>query len=152
MKDSQIKKVLLQGPTKNGMYVFPQPSPPPRAYASERVSPLQWHIRLGHQSMQLIHRIVSQVSLPVKSSTSFGLCSSCCKAKLHQLPYGRSSSQSTTLLQLLFSNIWGPPPVLSRGGFSYYLSFVDDYSQFTWSFPLKFKYDVVTVFSLLNVM
>lgn len=96
--------------------------------------------------MQLVHKVISQVSLPVKSSSTPGLCSSYCNAKLHQLPYGRSTSRSTTPLQLLFLDVQGPALVLSRGGFRYYLSFADDYSRFTWIFPFKCKYDVVTIF------
>lgn len=120
VKDSRTKKVFL--------HVFP------RAYARECVSPFQQHIQLSHPSMQLVYKIISQISLLIKSSSSSGLSSSCCKAKLHQLPYGWSSSQSTTPIQLLFSDVQGPAPVLSRGGFRYYLCFVDDYNRFTFGF------------------
>lgn len=98
-------------------------------------------------SMSLVHRIISSFSLPVHAHPKSSLCSSCCRAKLHQLPYTTSSFQSTSPLRLLFAEVWGPAPILSRGSFCYYLFLVDDYSRFAWLFPLKCKYDVLFVFT-----
>lgn len=146
---SNTKTPLLHGNTKNGMYVLASalPSFPPQAHTGERASPFQWHLRLGHPSMSLVHRIISSFSLPVHAHPKSGLYSSCCRAKLHQLPYTASSSLSTSPLRLLFADVWGPAPVLSRDGFRYYLFLVDDYSRFAWLFPLKCKYDVLSVFT-----
>ncbi|KAL3820422.1 hypothetical protein ACJIZ3_006327 [Penstemon smallii] len=96
--------------------------------------------------MDLVHRIVSKVSLPIKSSTTSGLCSACCQAKAHSLPYYPTNHTSSAPLELVFADVWGPAPMLSRGGFRYYISFVDVFSRYTWMFPLKCKSDVVNVF------
>lgn len=132
VKDCRTKKILLRGPTRNDMYKFPSQFSSPLAYISECASLSQWHNRFGHSSMQTVQKIISTLCLPVKpSSSSSGLCSACCKAKLHQLPSSSATSHSTKPLQLIFSDVWGPAPVLSRGGFRYYVSFLDDYSRFT---------------------
>jgi histone deacetylase 1/2 len=64
------------------------------------------------------------------------VCDSCQLAKSHQLPYPISSSVSTVPLEHIFSDVWGPAP-LSMGKHSYYVSFIDDFSKFTWIYLLK---------------
>jgi hypothetical protein len=41
----------------------------------------------------------------------------------------------------MFSDVWGPAPS-SVGKFWYYVSFIDDFSKFTWVYLLKNKSDV----------
>jgi histone deacetylase 1/2 len=66
-------------------------------------------------------------------------------AKSHQLPYPKSTSVSTSPLELVFSDVWGPASE-SFGHFKYYVSFIDDYSKFTWIYLLKKKFDVFQKF------
>jgi hypothetical protein len=66
-------------------------------------------------------------------------------AKSHQLPYPKSTSVSTSPLDLVFSDVWGPASE-SFGRFKYYVSFIDDYSKFTWIYLLKRKSDVFQKF------
>lgn len=143
MKDSHTKTLLLKGNTKDGMYVFP-PHPSPQAYTNLRASPSQWHARFDHSSMTLVKCIISQASLLVTLASDQSFCSSCCQAKLHSLPYHHRLSTSTAPHQLIFTDVWGLAPLLSRGGFCYYLSFVDHYNRYLWLFPLKCKSDVTT--------
>jgi hypothetical protein len=66
-------------------------------------------------------------------------------AKSHQLPYPKSSSQSSFPLELIFSDVWGPA-CDSFGRNKYYVSFIDDYSKFTWIYLLKHKSEVFQCF------
>jgi histone deacetylase 1/2 len=52
---------------------------------------------------------------------------------------------STSSLELVFSDVWGPASE-SFGCFKYYVSFIDDYSKFTWIHLLKKKSDVFQKF------
>jgi histone deacetylase 1/2 len=61
------------------------------------------------------------------------------------LPYAKSSSTSSHPLQLVHSDVWGHAPD-SVGGKRYYVSFIDDYSKFTWIYLLKFKSEVFEKF------
>jgi len=67
------------------------------------------------------------------------------KGKCHQLPYPRSTSISSSPLELVFSDVWGPTPTYV-GKNSYYVSFIDDFSKFTWVFLLRHKSDVFQKF------
>jgi histone deacetylase 1/2 len=73
------------------------------------------------------------------------ICDSCQLARSHQLPYPVSTSVSTVPLEQVFSDVWGPAPE-SAGKHSYYVSFIDDFSKFTWIYLLKKHSDVCQVF------
>jgi histone deacetylase 1/2 len=64
---------------------------------------------------------------------------------VHQLPFSRSTHVTTSPLELIHSDVWGPA-VTSVGGFKYYVSFLDDFSRFTWIYLLKRKSDVEQAF------
>jgi histone deacetylase 1/2 len=49
-------------------------------------------------------------------------------------------------LELVYSGVWGPAPS-SVGGKKYYVSFIDDYSKFTWIYLLKYKSEVFHKFT-----
>lgn len=58
-----------------------------------------------------------------------------------------SDSKFITWDKLIHSNVWGVEgAVTSVNGFCYYVSFIDDYSRYTWVYPLKYKSNVVHVF------
>lgn len=46
---------------------------------------------------------------------------------------------------MLYYDVWGPSPVSSFQGYCYYFNFVDDFSRYTWLFPLVNKSDVSKV-------
>ena len=39
--------------------------------------------------------------------------------------------------ELVYYNVWGPCLVLSKTGFKYFVTFVDDYSSVTWLYLMK---------------
>jgi hypothetical protein len=47
--------------------------------------------------------------------------------------------------------VWGAAPS-SVGKNSYYVSFIDDFSKFTWIFLLKHKSKVFAKFMLINIV
>lgn len=66
-------------------------------------------------------------------------------AKSHQLPYPNSNKISSAPLELIYSDVRGPAPT-SIGRYTYNVSFIDDYSKYTWIYLLKKKSDVFSVF------
>jgi len=73
------------------------------------------------------------------------VCDACQQAKSHQLPYKNSDSISTAPLEHVFSDVWGPAPE-SVGRKRYYVSFIDDFSKFTWIYLLRYISDVFQKF------
>ena len=115
-------------------------------YGAIKISVERWHNRLGHPSFSTVHQILSRNKLPIVGERNLEtICDSCQQVKSHQLSYSLSTSVSTKPLQLIFSDVWGPAPTFA-GRHSYYVSFIDDYSKYTWIYLLKKHVDVFQVF------
>jgi len=52
-------------------------------------------------------------------------------------------------LELKHSNLW-QSSILSNHGFRYYVGFVDDFSRYTWIYPLRSKSDFLPTFCALQ--
>ena len=56
-----------------------------------------------------------------------------------RLPFTLSEKRTTAPFQLIHSDLWGPTAVPSFADFRYYICFVDDFTKYTWLYPLKHK-------------
>jgi hypothetical protein len=149
VKDLRTGSLLLQSPSRDGLYPWPSSSTmssPPSAFLGERVSMDSWHLRLGHPALNIVRRVLSRHSLPLLSNKPSQVCPACQQGKMHRLHFGASSSMSTSPLHLLFLDVWGPAPLLSLNNKRYYLCIVDDFSRYSWLFPLTAKSDVLPIF------
>ena len=76
-----------------------------------------------------------------------GVCSGCVlKKHLWDNFDKRASSHASVLLELVHSDFCGPLLSASFSGFKYFLTFIDDYSTFTWVYFLKLKSKVFDMF------
>jgi hypothetical protein len=112
----------------------------------ERVSVDSWHRRLGHPALWIVQQVIFKHSIPVLSNKSSKVCSACQQGKMHRLHFGSTSSVSSSPLSLLFLDVWGPAPLLSINNKRYYLSIVDDFSWYSWLFPITLKSDALSIF------
>jgi len=144
------KRTLLRGKAEGGLYPIKsiphRSSPNKQALGAAKPSASIWHSRLGHASTAVVNQILSRHKLSCVQDVNFKhVCDSCQRGKSHQLPYPKSTSVSTSPLELIFSDVWGPTPT-SVGRFNYYVSFIDDYSKFTWIYLLRDKSEVFQCF------
>ena len=58
---------------------------------------------------------------------------------MHQISFPLSRTKTVKPFEIVYSYLWRPSPHLSTEGFRYYIHFVDDYTRFTWIFPLRTK-------------
>ncbi|KAM1608415.1 hypothetical protein EV1_020385 [Malus domestica] len=156
VKDRSTGKTLLRGPVKDGFYPLQctsqssqsshRSATSPTALISVKASISVWHSRLGHPSSSIFRRVLStnKLALTGKASVDF-FCSHCALAKSHKQPFSSVSSTSSSCLELLHCDLWGPAPVMSVSGSRYYLLIVDDYSKYSWFFPLQSKSAVYSV-------
>jgi histone deacetylase 1/2 len=106
---------------------------------------LQWHSRLGHPATPIVQHVLHRHELPSVSINKVVVCDACQQGKSHQLPFSLSTRVTTSPLEIIYSDVWGPGPI-STSGHEYYVSFVNAYSRFTWLYLLKRKSHVFHVF------
>ena len=89
-----------------------------------------WHMLLGHPQCRVLSHVLNTnfngSSFPAFNS----FCKHCVMGKMTQLPFSNSTSCTTS----------------SINGHRYYVIFVDDFTRFTWFFPLKHKSQVLSSF------
>ena len=146
MKDETTGRPLLRGTVKDGLYLLAQ-GRAPEVNIGETIGVDLWHHRLGHPNMRLLQSVISTYGLPMLSVNKTLFCDACLSSKSHRLPYSKSTHQTSRPLELIHSDLWGPSPITSYLGNRYYVLFIDDFTRYTWLYPLKLKSDVVSVFA-----
>lgn len=109
-----------------------------------------WHGRLEHPSLGKMKKILNSI-LPGEAdwhrTRKVGL--PCILAKHHKASFpNRSHSRSTSLLQLIHSDICSRAP--SLGGRRYFVNFINDYRCFCWAYILKHKSEAFASFLEFN--
>lgn len=151
IKDLMTKKLLLCCNSPGPLYAISShfgnsAKTSHSALAAAHISPNHWHRHLGHPSSAVLASLVRINKLPCSSFKSLdNLCNACPLGKHQKLPFMTSCSFSSSPFELIHSDIW-TSPVPYFTGFRYYILFHDDFTKFSWVFPLKRKSDVFSTF------
>ena len=153
IKDRATRRTLFRGPCIGGLYplVPTLHETSKQAFITIKPSSSTWHRRLGHPSSFVVQQVLRRNNIAYTPESTPYVCDSCQLAKSHQLPYPISTSVSTAPLEQVFSDVWGPAP-LYAGEHSYYVSFIDDFSKFTWIYLLKSVLMFIKSFLIFNNM
>ncbi|KAL0437722.1 UNVERIFIED_CONTAM: hypothetical protein Sradi_0480100 [Sesamum radiatum] len=96
-----------------------------------------WHARLGHISKGRIMRLVDSKNLEIDDLDHLPTCESCLKEKMTKKPFVGQSVIANGLLDLIHINVCGPLSTLARGGFSYFITFIDDHLQHSYVYLMS---------------
>ena len=104
-----------------------------------------WHGRLGHPNKIVLQQVLAQIHDQVPINTTPEFCEACQYGKLHQNVFSSTHSLHTIgPFQVIHMDVWGPAPYLSIEGYRFYIAFVDDFTRYTWIYPLHLKYEAAT--------
>ena len=105
-----------------------------------------WHERFGHLNFKYLQQLKknSMVEGLPTIKTSKEICKSCIVGKhpKHKFDWGKAS-RASSILGLIHSDINKPMPTTSMNGSWYVLTFIDDFSRYTWVFFIKKKSEVL---------
>ena len=70
---------------------------------------------------------------------SFDTCESCLLGKMTKLPFKGKGEQVCGPLDLIHTDVCGLMSIHARGGFIYFITFIDDYSQYGYLYLMRYK-------------
>ena len=154
--DPRSQKVIGKGRKQGGLYVLDELNifavgTPSVDLSSFRLSDLSsefylWHSRLGHVSQSRLQFLVSTGALGQLKAHDISDCSGCKLAKFAALPFHKSVTYSLAPFDIVHSDVWGPAPMPTKGGSRYYVSFIDDFTGYTWIYLMKRRSDFLDIF------
>jgi hypothetical protein len=136
VKDLATWNILLCSSSSGELYPFFGDLQSNGAALSVSTTRDLWHRRFGHPSDENLSRISSAFPPSCnKSSDHSSVCEACKLGKQPRLSFSSSTSFTTFPFQLIHCDLW-TSPVSSFTGYNYYLIILDDYSHYSWVFPL----------------
>ncbi|KAG9453782.1 hypothetical protein H6P81_006686 [Aristolochia fimbriata] len=150
VQEANTGKLLLKGPSRNGLYVVDHNASPSCLLSS--VSDFSfWHRRLGHPGASVMRHVFHNLNIVVSDSPN-NTCHACRIIKSPTLPFSSSQTRPPSKLHTISADIWGPCPITSFNGYRYYIYFADHYSRFTWLFLLSSKTEVPSIFAKFQIL
>ncbi|KAL5570402.1 hypothetical protein UlMin_026977 [Ulmus minor] len=98
-----------------------------------------WHLHLGYIGLNKIQRLVKDKPLSFLEVEPIPQCESCLEGKMTKRPFGSKGNRLEGLLGLVHSDICGPMSIKARGGYEYYVTFIDDYSRYGYVYLMHRK-------------
>ncbi|KAK4389835.1 Retrovirus-related Pol polyprotein from transposon TNT 1-94 [Sesamum angolense] len=132
----------LLGKLHNGLYILQQHDLIMIAQNKHKMDNQEntqiWYARLGHISQDRIRRLIDSKSLEIDDLDHLQACNSCLKGKITKKPFVGQSTLVNDLLDLIHSEVCGPLNTQARGGFSYFITFINDHSQYGYVYIMRF--------------
>ena len=98
--------------------------------SSSFVNDVKWHARLGHIGQDRLKRLAKAGLLGSIDKIDLSVCEQCLAGKAMRLPFGKAKIACFPL-ELIHSDIGGPMNVRARHGGKYFITFIDDFTQFS---------------------
>ena len=156
VKDHMTKKVLLSSWSRDGLYVLFESfaTSLPQVFSSTCLSTSSdvWHRWRGHPSPHILHFLVKNKKLSFTSNQFNFNCPTCSLGKSSHLTLKTMGHQNRAPLDLIFSDVWGPFPMLSSDGFCCFVIFLDAHTKFIWFYPMVAKSDLFNIFHQFQVL
>ena len=71
------------------------------------------------------------------------VCESCIEGKITKRPFTTKGYRVKECLELVHTDVCGPFNVHARGGYEYFIVFMDDYSRFGYVYLMHRKFDAL---------
>lgn len=98
-----------------------------------------WHLRLDHINLDRINRLVKDGPLRELSVSTLSVCESCLEGKMTKRPFSANGQRANEPLELVHSDVCGPFNVQARGGYEYFITFINDYSRYDFVYLMQKK-------------
>jgi len=73
-------------------------------------------------------------------------CPVCKLSKSKTLPFPSGAHRASNCFEIIHSDVWGMSLIVSHARYKYFVTFIDDYSRFTWIYFLRSNSEVFSMF------
>nr|GEU84545.1 hypothetical protein [Tanacetum cinerariifolium] len=105
-----------------------------------------WHCYLSHINKKHIAKLQHNGLLEPTDDESFDVCISSISRKMVRKPLTHASEKTDDLLGLIHSDVCGPFRTTSKEGANYYITFIDNFSRYSYVYLMKHKHEVFEMF------
>ena len=116
---------------------------------TKEISSLLWHKRLGHISKERVERLNHYEILHHLDSNDLEICVDCVKGKLTKTKK-KGATRSQNLLEIVHTDI-SVPYSSTLCGNKYFITFIDDFSQYGYVFFIKEKSNGLEMFKVFRI-
>jgi len=106
-----------------------------------------WHSRLGHVNTRKMDDMVNLSLIPKYDNDMVEKCKTCMQTKITRLPFPKVE-KTTSLLELVHSDVCDMHSYPSIGRKNYFATFIDDYSKYCYVYLLHSKDEVIEKFKV----
>ena len=142
VQDQVSGKMIAKGPKVGRLFPLLLSSSPMSnyvAYNAIQSDNQVWHRHLGHPNSHVIRVLLKSCSLGNKNLNS------CKLGKSKLLPFPLHTTHTTKPFELIHTDVWGITLVISHEHYKYFVTFIDDFTRFTWVY---FHWSLKVRFSL----
>jgi hypothetical protein len=159
VQDQKSGKMIAKGPKVGRLFPLYSPLSPcyflPFISCNSAIVDFQtWHKRLGHPNSNVLYDLMKSTVLGNKNSPSLSViqfdCNSCKLGKSKILPFPVHQANVNQPFDMIHSDLWGISPVISHAHYKYFITFIDDYSRFTWVYFLRSKAEAFSAFKFFH--
>ncbi|KAK1431722.1 hypothetical protein QVD17_08299 [Tagetes erecta] len=144
LKDLTTGMVLSRHDSTGDLYPFTAPTTPSVNLMITSTTS-NWHNRLGHPGQNILH-LLSSRSFILCNKDNSNVCHSCQISNSKRLPFIDSNSVTIAPFDIIHCDLW-TSPVTSNSGYKYYMVLIDNFTNYVWIYPLKFKSETFTNFA-----
>ena len=101
---------------------------------------------LGHIGVKRMKKLHTDGLLESLDYESFDTCEPCLMGKMTKTSLSRTMERANDLLEIIHTDVCGPISVEARGGYHYFLTFIDDLSRYGYIYLMKHKYETFEKF------
>jgi hypothetical protein len=135
-------KILAKGPKVGRLFPlhFSIPSCLSLACVTVNTPNKVWHKRLGHPNSVVLSHMFHSSLLGNKEKVSKNLsfdCSVCKVGKSKTLLFSSHGSLAEKCFDIVHSDVWGIFLVISHARYKYFVTFIGDFSRYTWVYFLR---------------
>ena len=137
---------MENGLLSNGLYILNLENNEPiynvntkRIKSNEINSTYFWHCRLGRANEKRISRLHKDGILGSFDLESFDTCESCLRGKMTKSSFSKQGERASDLLGLIHTDVCGPLSTSARDGYSYFITFTDDFSRYDYVYLMRHK-------------